>query len=104
MLILVDCAADEYTCADGLRCIPEEFRCDYLADCHDNSDEVDGCVCDPSIEFSCSSGGCINSTWICDDEEDCFDASDEAALLCGYTTVSPMTTDIEETDPGNYCY
>ncbi len=87
----VGCAADEYTCADGLTCIPEVLRCDYFVDCPDSSDEVDGCVCDASIEFQCTSGRCVNGTWVCDGEADCDDGNDEAADVCGYTTGSPTT-------------
>ncbi|XP_072025071.1 uncharacterized protein [Amphiura filiformis] len=90
----VDCSANEYACADGLSCIPEDLRCDYFSDCEDNSDEVDGCVCEPIIEFNCTAGGCINGTWVCDGESDCIDGSDEAADLCGYTTETPTTEDL----------
>ncbi|XP_072017026.1 SCO-spondin-like [Amphiura filiformis] len=82
----VECAIGEYTCANGKTCIPEELRCDYIADCGDNSDEVNGCVCDSSIEFNCTIAGCINVTWVCNGEADCFDGSDERAELCGFTT------------------
>ncbi|XP_072016509.1 cubilin-like [Amphiura filiformis] len=82
----VECVEGEYACANGLTCIPEELRCDYIADCDDNSDEVDGCRCDPSIEFNCTIDGCINVTWVCNGEADCFDGSDERAELCGFTT------------------
>ena len=77
VFILVICAEDEYTCADGLTCVPESYRCDYINDCGDNSDEVDGCVCDPVTDFQCVIGGCVNATWRCDGELDCYDGSDE---------------------------
>ena len=77
LFVSVDCAADEFTCHDGLTCIPEDFRCDYYPDCPDNSDEIDGCICDPIIHFECVSGGCVNATWRCDGIQDCFDVSDE---------------------------
>ncbi|XP_072049845.1 uncharacterized protein [Amphiura filiformis] len=82
----VECAEDEYKCADGQRCIFGEWKCDYFSDCDDNSDEMDGCVCDASIEFECASGSCTNATWICDGEQDCFGGSDEAVYLCSATT------------------
>ncbi len=86
-----ECSDGQYACANGLSCIREDYRCDYISDCADNSDEVDGCVCDLSFEFECIAGGCINGTWTCDGEEDCFDGSDEEAELCGYTTEQPAT-------------
>ncbi|XP_072017915.1 CUB and sushi domain-containing protein 3-like isoform X2 [Amphiura filiformis] len=92
------CGEDEFGCADGQGCIPEESRCDYINDCGDNSDEVDGCVCDPSIEFNCTDGGCINSTWVCNGESDCIDGSDEAATLCVHITEIPTTA-----SPGESC-
>ena len=73
----VDCAEGEFTCANGLECVPESYRCDYFPDCNDNSDEVVDCVCDSSSEFECASGGCVNATWACDGEADCYDGSDE---------------------------
>ena len=81
------CAEDEYTCEDGLQCIPEEYECDYIIDCYDYSDETANCTCDLEYEFECESGGCINGTWVCDGEEDCVDGSDEA--MC--TTEEPGT-------------
>ncbi|XP_072016869.1 uncharacterized protein [Amphiura filiformis] len=93
-LVISLCDEGEYSCADGQTCIPGEWRCDYNNDCGDNSDEVDGCVCDPSIEFNCTSGGCINGTWLCDGESDCFNGSDEAADLCVYITETPSTEDM----------
>ena len=38
--------------------------------------------CNPEIEFSCASGGCINATWVCDSEPDCSDGSDEQNCTC----------------------
>ena len=93
---IVECGVGELACADGMQCVDESFLCDYLSDCDDNSDEVD-CICNPSIEFECSSGGCINATWVCDRESDCFDGSDEAAYMCGYTTETP-TTELSTTE------
>ena len=72
----------EYACADGVTCVPESYRCDYYDDCGDNSDEIDGCVCDPSVEFECTAGGCIADSWVCDAESDCSDGSDEVGCVC----------------------
>ena len=87
------CGEDEFECADGETCVPLDYRCDYVNDCGDNSDETDDCTCDSSYEFECESGGCINGTWVCDGEEDCSDGSDE-----GYcpTTETPTTGEEKE--------
>ena len=37
------CRMGEFSCADGLQCIPERFRCDRKPNCRDGSDERDGC-------------------------------------------------------------
>lgn len=34
------CLANEWTCADGVSCIPKSHRCDGYPQCLDNSDEV----------------------------------------------------------------
>ena len=35
------CDSDEFTCDNG-ECVPLNYRCDYIDDCSDNSDEQ-GC-------------------------------------------------------------
>ena len=74
-LWLGTCADDEYQCANG-NCVPESYRCDYINDCEDNSDEL-GCVCNLDFEFECLAGGCVNASWVCDGEQDCLEGSDE---------------------------
>ena len=40
--MLSECKEDEYRCRTNV-CIPSEYKCDYIRDCDDNSDEIDGC-------------------------------------------------------------
>ncbi|XP_072032689.1 uncharacterized protein [Amphiura filiformis] len=77
-----ECLSDQYTCNSTGECIPIDYQCDYVADCDDGSDEIEGCECDPEIEFSCAIGGCVNITWVCDGVPDCFDGSDELNCTC----------------------
>ncbi len=74
---LAECPQGQYACPNNPTCLPESYRCDYINDCGDNSDEIDGCVCDPYTDFQCVIGGCVNITWACDGVPDCFDGSDE---------------------------
>ncbi|XP_072017959.1 uncharacterized protein [Amphiura filiformis] len=82
------CVEGEYRCADDQACVPEEWRCDCISDCVDNSDEVDGCVFDPSMIFNCTSSGCIDGTFVCDGIIDCIDGSDENSVVCDFTEVT----------------
>ncbi|XP_072019597.1 uncharacterized protein [Amphiura filiformis] len=77
----ITCEENEFLCDDGVGCVLECYRCDYIPDCNDNSDES-GCTCIPSIQFQCLSGGCVHNSWLCDDFEDCFDGSDESNDTC----------------------
>ncbi|XP_072033244.1 uncharacterized protein [Amphiura filiformis] len=77
----ITCEENEFLCDDGVGCVLESYRCDYIPDCNDNSDES-GCTCIPSIQFQCLSGGCVHNSWLCDDIEDCFDGSDESNDTC----------------------
>ncbi|XP_072033254.1 uncharacterized protein [Amphiura filiformis] len=77
----ITCEENEFLCDDGVGCVLESYRCDYIPDCNDNSDES-GCTCTPSIQFQCLSGGCVPNSWLCDDFEDCFDGSDESNDTC----------------------
>ncbi|XP_049310082.1 putative vitellogenin receptor isoform X1 [Bactrocera dorsalis] len=75
-----NCSAYEYTCRTDKTCIPLDFMCDGKSDCHDRSDEEDGCErARKSCEgFFCDNKKCLESKkWICDGVDDCGDGSDE---------------------------
>ncbi|XP_018797492.1 PREDICTED: putative vitellogenin receptor isoform X1 [Bactrocera latifrons] len=75
-----NCSAYEYTCGTDKTCIPLDFMCDGKSDCHDRSDEEDGCErARKSCEgFFCDNKKCLESKkWICDGVDDCGDGSDE---------------------------
>lgn len=72
------CELDEFRCADGERCIPQQKRCDHRNDCLDNSDEQD-CSFRPCSgdEFTCANFECIPRAQRCDGLRQCLDGSDE---------------------------
>ncbi|XP_067639802.1 vitellogenin receptor Yl isoform X3 [Eurosta solidaginis] len=75
-----NCSAYEYSCRTDHTCIPLDFMCDGKSDCHDRSDELDGCegakISCPG--FFCNNKKCLQSKkWICDGVDDCGDGSDE---------------------------
>ncbi|XP_053949774.1 putative vitellogenin receptor isoform X2 [Anastrepha ludens] len=75
-----NCSTFEYTCSADKTCIPLDFMCDGKSDCHDRSDEEDGCErARTSCEgFFCDNKKCLESKkWICDGVDDCGDGSDE---------------------------
>ncbi|XP_054731212.1 putative vitellogenin receptor isoform X1 [Anastrepha obliqua] len=75
-----NCSTFEYTCSADKSCIPLDFMCDGKSDCHDRSDEEDGCErARTSCEgFFCDNRKCLESKkWICDGVDDCGDGSDE---------------------------
>ena len=41
-LNISECAEDEYRCRTNV-CIPSAYRCDYISDCDDGSDETVDC-------------------------------------------------------------
>ncbi|XP_055532969.1 uncharacterized protein LOC129723047 isoform X2 [Wyeomyia smithii] len=76
-----DCYANEFRCMDS-SCIPLQWKCDNIKDCHGGEDESDCKLCERD-EYRClSNDKCIPDKWRCDQYEDCPDASDE--LDCYY--------------------
>uniref|UniRef100_A0A8C0TXJ2 Low-density lipoprotein receptor-related protein 2 n=1 Tax=Canis lupus familiaris TaxID=9615 RepID=A0A8C0TXJ2_CANLF len=73
------CGSLSFPCSNG-RCVPSNYRCDGVDDCHDNSDEhlcgKMNNTCAPSA-FTCGHGECIPAHWKCDKQSDCVDGSDE---------------------------
>ncbi|XP_037040322.1 low-density lipoprotein receptor-related protein 1B-like [Bradysia coprophila] len=77
-----------HICNNG-QCIRNEWVCDGIVQCDDNSDEMNcpemntgyGSVnmeaCHPLDQFTCASGECIESSRFCDGNIDCDDDSDE---------------------------
>ncbi|XP_073795137.1 basement membrane-specific heparan sulfate proteoglycan core protein isoform X12 [Danio rerio] len=102
-----ECTSNEFSCQDGLACIPREYVCDKRPDCNDLSDEIDcGVGVAPlrptqptpprprpppgpgpcrADQATCQNGQCISREYLCDGESDCTDGSDESR--CG--TPSP---------------
>ncbi|XP_067302205.1 basement membrane-specific heparan sulfate proteoglycan core protein isoform X7 [Pseudorasbora parva] len=96
-----ECLSDEFSCQDGLTCIPQDFVCDERPDCSDLSDEMNCVRFTPPTppktrpppglgpcradQATCQNGQCISRDYICDGETDCTDGSDE--FKCG--TPSP---------------
>ncbi|KAG1681886.1 Very low-density lipoprotein receptor [Nymphon striatum] len=84
------CEHHEFKC-DFHACIPDNWVCDKVADCEDESDEspetcklnttepayeVESTGCSPD-QFQCVSGECIDKGYHCDGHADCEDYSDE---------------------------
>ncbi|XP_064475155.1 prolow-density lipoprotein receptor-related protein 1-like [Ornithodoros turicata] len=95
----VKCQDDQFACADGRRCIPLKWKCDYSPDCADGSDEPDDCApstCVPG-QFKCAlTKRCIPNGFVCDREVDCGftddmvpDSSDEDARRCRLGNTCP---------------
>merc|ERR1712025_344209 len=71
------CTEVEFTCLDDSSCIPEEMKCDFVADCGDQSDE-NGCCYHSPDNFRCvNDSSCVPLSYECDGEADCPDGSDE---------------------------
>ncbi|XP_048762452.1 cuticle collagen 13-like isoform X1 [Ostrea edulis] len=78
------CESNQHQCGGtNPRCIPQDFVCDGLGDCDDQSDESpDLCgktrpTC-PEGLFACNNGQCVRSDAKCNGAPDCADLSDEA--------------------------
>ena len=57
----LNCSAEEFACADRLKCIPLKWKCDLSVDCMDGSDEPSDC---PPAE-------CQEGHFSCKDSEKC---------------------------------
>ncbi|CAL8084824.1 unnamed protein product [Calicophoron daubneyi] len=82
--VSMKCAADQFACKDGQKCILDVYRCDGFPDCKDGSDESQLANCtDPGLslsdtdEFLCNGGLSIPRDWVCDQKADCPDGEDE---------------------------
>ncbi|XP_070532292.1 low-density lipoprotein receptor-related protein 2-like [Ptychodera flava] len=70
------CMDGEFHCRNG-QCIPKDWKCDAMEDCHDGSDEEMCRSSCASNAFHCKTGKCIPENWVCDQDDDCGDGSDE---------------------------
>ncbi|XP_077967005.1 vitellogenin receptor Yl-like isoform X1 [Styela clava] len=73
--------AEGYQCKEG-GIIDDEWKCDYMVDCPDGSDEFPETCADRSCsddQFRCNNTRCIDKSYACDGEPDCQDgdSSDE---------------------------
>ncbi|CAI8038682.1 Deleted in malignant brain tumors 1 protein, partial [Geodia barretti] len=69
-----ECRSDQFRCSSG-GCVPGRTVCDGVAQCNDNSDELN-CVC-LRYQYQCSNDECVDGSDECDGKEDCSDGSDE---------------------------
>ncbi|XP_067123645.1 low-density lipoprotein receptor-related protein 1 isoform X3 [Centruroides vittatus] len=93
------CLDDQFLCADREKCIPLRWKCNYVPDCSDGSDEPEDCpprTCSPG-HFHCAvTHQCIPHGWVCDGEVDCGlgeyfvpDTSDEDPRRCHKDNTCP---------------
>uniref|UniRef100_H2Z2Z9 VWFD domain-containing protein n=1 Tax=Ciona savignyi TaxID=51511 RepID=H2Z2Z9_CIOSA len=77
------CGSDEFTCQDGLKCIPSSWRCDHEVDCMDGSDEIrcNESYCADSGGHMCGEGRCLEREFRCNGIPNCLDLSDEGCSM-----------------------
>ncbi|XP_070560391.1 basement membrane-specific heparan sulfate proteoglycan core protein-like isoform X2 [Ptychodera flava] len=83
---VVPCKDDEFQCNNG-DCISEDFKCNGVVDCFDQTDEYNCPIPTPPTaacrnnQFMCKNGQCIPSTQRCDRISHCNDKSDEDGCI-----------------------
>lgn len=68
------------------------WRCDGIAECADNSDEMNCPVCSEQ-QFQCHGGQCIDAKLHCNGEQDCTDGSDEHDCQSTTSVTKPLPRD-----------
>ena len=80
----VGCAPGRFECPLSKKCILNNQVCDGRNDCGATASDEASCAnqtC-PVGKFQCSSGHCIDASYVCDEDFDCPDNSDEHAYTC----------------------
>ncbi|XP_003224687.3 low-density lipoprotein receptor-related protein 1B [Anolis carolinensis] len=77
---LNSCLAGQWQCKNKV-CIMEDWKCNGIDNCGDNSDEKVCATC-PGGMINCDKGKCILESLVCNGMEDCLDGTDEPST-CG---------------------